>query len=131
MMGAEILAGEADIECATPFLGADFINAACGACNAGIVDENIEAAECLADFIEEVFDFRIGGNVRLGAPGIRVRAAEISQKRVGDIANVDLCALIKKEIGYGAANAGGSRCNKNAGCGWECERRLSHGVRLC
>ena len=45
MMGAEILAGEADIECATPFLGADFINAACGACNAGIVDENIEAAE--------------------------------------------------------------------------------------
>jgi hypothetical protein len=60
-----------------------------------------------------------------------VRAAEISQKRVGDIADVDLRALIKKEIGYGAADAGGTRCDKNTGCGWECERRLSHVVRLC
>jgi hypothetical protein len=44
-----------------------------------------------------------------------VRAAEISQKRVGDIADVDLRALIEKEIGNSATDAGGPCCDKNAG----------------
>src|SRR5690606_3959852 len=87
--GAEILAGDVDLEGAPPVLGGDLLDRGGRPGDAGVVDQDVDAAELLEREVEQAIDRRVVGDVGRDRRDLRQLAAQPVERRLVDVAGDD------------------------------------------
>ena len=108
MMGAEELAGEADVDGAAPVGRDDVLDAARRPRDPGVVDQRVEAAERVADLREQPGDGLVVRYVAEAGAMVGMDFLEIGEMRFGNVADMNPGAVLDEEIGDRAADAGGA-----------------------
>ena len=89
MVRAEELPGEADVDRSTPILGPDVFDSAGRSGDAGVVDQNVEAAERALDLGEKAQHVRFRRDVCFRRARVAMSAAKFGEKIVGNVADMD------------------------------------------
>ena len=102
---AEEVGVEADFEALAPLVELHVLDGRGGALDAGIVHQHVEAAQVFQRIVEPGVDLALAADVHLAGGDVGELAAELRERLLVHVADVDLGALGREGAGDGLADA--------------------------